>query len=258
MVFNDNEVNDIIFQYIELKSSCSDISKKYNISKLPITNLLKELNLLRKGYSNGKKLNLNETQKNEIKRLYLDEYKTSPHISSILNINKHSIDKFLHDNKLKRTVGESITLRQTGKKHTKQRKENFKKIQQEIASSGNRKQKGGICKFFKIDDLECQGTYEKFYIEKLIKEEKELPKNGKTIKTPYGVYTSDFYDGVNLIEIKSDYTYEILIGKKINRFNKKIDLRQFKKIKWVNKNIQPVEIIVVNKRNNVLIKKEIK
>ena len=35
-----------------------------------------------------------------------------------------------------------------------------------------------------------------------------------------------------------------------------IDKTQYKKIKWVNKNIKPVEIIIVDKRKNKLIKKE--
>ena len=32
---------------------------------------------------------------------------------------------------------------------------------------------------------------------------------------------------------------------------------QLTKIKWVNENIKPVEIIVIDKRNNKIIKKEI-
>jgi len=95
VVFNDNEVNDIIFQYIELKSSCSDISKKYNISKLPITNLLKELNLLRKGYSDGKKLFIDDTKKNHMIKLFLEDLKTSKEISEIMGLNVNFVCKFL-------------------------------------------------------------------------------------------------------------------------------------------------------------------
>ncbi len=116
----------------------------------------------------------------------------------------------------------------------------------------------GNCKKYNVGGLICTGTYEKFYIEKLISENKKLPKNCKSIKTPYGLYYPDFSNEKDLIEIKCDYTYDILIGKKINRFTKKINTNQYKKIKWVNKNIKPVNILVVDKINNKLIKKEIK
>lgn len=67
----------------------------------------------------------------------------------------------------------------------------------------------------------------------------------------------DFTGKENLIEIKSDYTYEILIGNKPNRFTGVYETNQYKKIKWVNKNIKPVDIIIVDKRDNRLIKKKI-
>lgn len=112
ILFNDDEINDIIYQYDKLKLSCSEISKKYNVSKLPITNLLKELKILRKGYSSGKKLNLSETQKNEIKKLYLDEYKSPLEISNILSINFNTIRKiiFFSDYKRNKSEGTSIGL----------------------------------------------------------------------------------------------------------------------------------------------------
>jgi hypothetical protein len=254
--FNEEIIEEIL-NYYQKGMGSEKISKIYGVSKVPILRILKENNVLQKGYSDGKKIILTEEQKHKIKRLYLVENKTSPYISKELNLNLHFIEKYIYSSDFKRTQGESISLRQTGKKHTKERIENMKLIQQKFASSGNRKQKGGICKFFNVGGLDCQGTYEKFYIEKLIKEKKDLPKKGLTISTPYGVYTSDFSNKNNLIEIKSDYTYDILIGKKISRFTKKIELNQYKKISWVNENIKSVEIFVVDKRNNELIKKEI-
>lgn len=65
------------------------------------------------------------------------------------------------------------------------------------------------------------------------------------------------FNNKEYIEIKSDYTYDVLIGIKENRFTKKIDTTQYDKIKWVNKNIKPVNIIVVDKINNEFINKEI-
>ena len=256
--FTNDDEKLIIHEYIESGKSCEEISKLFNISKTPINSILKKLGLLRKGKSNGRKIDLTEEQKNLIKKYYIEQYKNTEEISNKLGLNKHFIDKYLNGSNFRRNKGESITLRQTGKKHTKERVESFKLVQQKLAESGKRKQRGGICKFFNIKGIECQGTYEKFYIEKLINENKVLPDKGETIKTPYGVYSSDFSKDNNLIEIKSDYTYDVLIGKKVSRFTKKIDLIQYNKIKWVNENVKPVEIIVVDKRQNKLIKKEIK
>lgn len=255
--FSKEQIDFIIVEY-NRGMSCLEISKIFNISKLPINNLLKSLGLLRKGYSNGKKIILSEEQKENIKNLYVNEKKTAPEISKILKLNQHFIEKQIYNSNYKRTLGESISLRQKGKKHSKERIKKHTIIQRKLAASVKRKQRGGVCKFYEIGGLECQGTYEKFYIEKLIKENSELPKKGETIKTPYGTYNSDFSNSKSLIEIKSHYTYDVLIGKKISRFTKKKEIKQYKKIKWVNKNVKPVDIIVVDKINNKLIKKQIK
>ena len=78
-----------------------------------------------------------------------------------------------------------------------------------------------------------------------------------SIVTPFGVYYPDFSYDDRLIEIKSDYTFNILIGKQISRFTKQYETKQLSKLKWVNENIKPVEILVVDKRNNEVIKKNI-
>ena len=255
--FSNKQVSDIVFEYTKNMKSCTFIAKKYNISKLPINNLLKQMDLLRRGHSDGKKINLTEKQKCEIKYLYLNEQKTPPYISKKLKLNLHFIEKYIYNSDFKRTLGESITLRQTGKKRSDDVKHILKLAQQKLAKSGMRKQTGGVCKSFMIKDLSCSGTYEKFYIEKLISENKELPMKSNPVNTPFGVYYPDFDYKKTFIEIKSDYTYQILLGNKENRWSNKIDTNQFEKIKWVNSNVKPVQIIVVDKRNNKLIKKEI-
>jgi hypothetical protein len=50
---------------------------------------------------------------------------------------------------------------------------------------------------------------------------------------------------------------EIVIGNKESRFTKQKNLNQFNKIKWVNSNIKKVDILIVDKRNNKVEKKEI-
>ena len=255
ITFTEEQKKLVIFDYVENKLSCEKIRKKIGVSKTPITSLLRENGVLRKGYSNGIKLILTEELKMSIKELYLTDLKTPVYISKVLNLNKHFVEKFIKINKIGRTKGESISLRQTGKKRPEHVKSILRIAQQTLAKSGQRKQTGGVCKSFHINGLECSGTYEKFYIEKLIKEKKELPKNTGSVITPYGVYYPDFLKNESFIEIKSDYTYDVLIGEKISRWTKKYETAQLDKIKWVNENVRPVDILVVDKRKNKIIKK---
>jgi hypothetical protein len=254
--FSDEIIEEIIKKY-KGGLSCKKISEIYSMSKDLINRIIKEKNLLKEGYSNGKKILLSESQKNAIKKLYVEDLKTPPEIAKKLELNVHFVEKIIYNSNYTRTKGESISLRQTGKKRTDRVKSILKDAQQKLAKSGKRKQTGGVCKTFIIDGIKCVGTYEKFYIEKLKKENKKLPENSEPITTPYGVYYPDFTNCSSFIEIKSDYTYDILIGKKINRWTKNINTLQYNKIKWVNENVKLVDILIVDKKNNNIIKKEI-
>jgi len=257
IMFTNDEISQIEFDYLVNELSCIVIGKKFGISKRPIIAILKERGKLRKGFSDGKKIKLTDEEMGLIKTLYVDNQKTSPEISKILGLSVHLVEKMLYKSDFRRTKGESISLRQTGKKRSELVKNNIKIGQQNFAKSGKRKQTGGVCKTFVVNGIKCHGTYERFYIEKLIIEGKNLPNNRGSIETPFGAYYPDFSFNNKLIEIKSDYTYEILLGNTINRFTKKIDKTQYKKIKWVNENVIPIEIIIVDKKSNKLIKKQI-
>ena len=252
--FNKNEIDSIKEKYIN-GESCQNIGYYFNTSKVTIGKILKKEGLLRKGYSNGVKIELNDEIKEKIKHLYLNEFKSPFEISIMVNLNISFIDKYLTNSGYRRNKSESISLTQKGKKRTEEVCKILKIAQQTLAKSGNRKQTGGVCKKYIINGIECTGTYEKFYIEKLIIEGQKLPINSESVNTPYGVYYPDFFNGKTYTEIKSDYTYDILIGRKINRWTKKIDTTQLKKIKWVNENIKPVDILVVDKKHNKIIKK---
>jgi DNA-binding CsgD family transcriptional regulator len=110
--FSDEDINKIIHQHTVLNLSCQEIGTTFNISKSPINKLLKELNLLKKGNSDGKKIIFSEDDKNKIKKLYLDEYKSPLEISKILNINFNTIRKiiFFSDYKRNKSEGTSIGL----------------------------------------------------------------------------------------------------------------------------------------------------
>jgi transposase len=237
--------------------SCTHIGKSFNVSKTPIIKILKTEGLLKKPKSNGKKIVLTKKQKEIIKNLYLIKNKNCEDIGNELKLTTSFINKYLGTVSYRRTKGEANSVRRRGKSLSQKVKENMKIAQQKLSKSGNRKQTGGVCKTFIINGLHCQGTYEKFYIEKLINENIVCPKNSESIVTPFGVYYPDFSYDDRLIEVKSDYTFNILIGKEISRFTKQFETNQLDKLKWVNKNIKPVEILVIDKRKNKVIKKHI-
>lgn len=109
----------------------------------------------------------------------------------------------------------------------------------------------------KLEEYYLLMRYAMLSLDETINDGINLPKEGESMVTPYGVYYPDFSFEDKLIEIKSDYTYDVLIGVKVSRFTKKIETKQYEKIKWVNENIKPVQILVVDKRNNKFINKEI-
>lgn len=255
-MFTTNEIIKIKELY-SIGLSCLRIGEFFNVSKTPIIKILKSEGLLKKPKSNGVKLTLNQSQKNEIKKMYCDEFKSPNEISKKLNLSKSFIDKYLQKSNYRRNKSEAMKIIKTGVRLSDDVKSNMKKAQNKINLSGKRKIKGGVCKFYKIKGLTCQGTFEKFYIEKLINENKKLPNNCDPILTPFGLYYPDFILDGKYIEIKSDYTFEILLGNAKNRFKNDFENKQLLKIKYVNENIGNVEIIVVDKKNNKLIKKEI-
>lgn len=256
--FTKNQIKDIINKYTIQNISLKKIGEEYNVSRTPIKRILIENNVkLKSTNSNGKKINLTINEQNLIKNLYLNENKTTLEIAQSLNLNKSFVDKFLSQTDYRRNKSQSITMRQLGKKRSEETIAKLKLAQQKLSNSGKRKQTGGVCNWFKINELSCQGTYEKFYIEKLLNENSKIPKNSKSIKTPFGYYYADFEFENKYIEIKSDYTYNILIGLVPNRWTKKFDTKQYQKIKWVHNNIKEVEILIVDKINNKLTKKEI-
>jgi hypothetical protein len=89
--------------------------------------------------------------------------------------------------------------------------------------------------YFEVGGIKCQGSSEKMYLERLIKNESELPlKCSKFIDTPYGKRQLDFEYEDRFIEIKSQWTF---------KFYENSD--QALKDKWISENIKLVEVIVI-------------
>lgn len=70
------------------------------------------------------------------------------------------------------------------------------------------------------------------------------------VKTPFGIYHPDFEFKDRYIEIKSTYTKEIFLGEKEN-INGEYTKKQFKKIQWINQNIKPIEIIIMDSNTEI-------
>lgn len=247
--FNDDEINNILFLYVEKKLSLRKISKKYGVSVTPIKRILNDQNVLRFGNSDGKKIYLSNDQKNLIKNLYLIENKNCDEIGNILGYSSGFVSQFLLENNKLRNKSEGASIGLKKRVITPEIIQNMKRGQRNLVLSGKRKQTGGVCKKYDVSGIICYGKSEKKYVETLINENKKLPKNCSYINTPFGAYYPDFKYNNKFIEIKSTYTYDILLGYKKSRWTKKYETTQLKKIKWVNENIMPVIIIVVDKNN---------
>jgi len=111
--------------------------------------------------------------------------------------------------------------------------------------------KGGKSKYYDTPIGKVQGTFEKLYIDNLLINNKTLPNIPKGIRTDNGLYFPDFEFQDRYIEIKSPFTYEIFEGK-IAGFDKTTSTKQKEKLLWVSKNIKPVELIILDKRGEIL------
>ena len=116
-IFNKFEINDIKDLYLNKKLSCKEIGKKYNISREPIQELLRNIGLLNKGNSNGVKIVLTEEKEEKIKKLYLNECKNTDEISNELGLNKTYIDKYLSNSGYRRDKSLATSLSMVKKYH---------------------------------------------------------------------------------------------------------------------------------------------
>jgi transposase-like protein len=107
--FSNSNVDDIVKKY-ENGMSLQKIGGIYNVSKTVIKNIIKNEGTLREGYSDGKKIDLTEEQKEIIKDLYLNEYKNSFEIGEKLDLTTSFIDKYLCSTDYRRNVSEGVSV----------------------------------------------------------------------------------------------------------------------------------------------------
>jgi transposase len=109
IIYDENTTNLILKLYLE-GVSISKITEKLNLTITPVKKLIKNNGLLRKGYSNGRKIILTEEQKLLIKKMYLEEYKTSKEISKIFNVSFQYVEKIITKDGYRRNKSEGVSV----------------------------------------------------------------------------------------------------------------------------------------------------
>jgi hypothetical protein len=109
-IFDEIEIVKIKEMYLNENFSTEKIGCYFNVSKIPIIRILKELGILRKGYSHGIKIELSQDQKNKIKILYLNEHKNSDEIGKIVGCSGNFISAYLSMNNLIRNRNEGASI----------------------------------------------------------------------------------------------------------------------------------------------------
>lgn len=220
-ILNLNE-EEIIKQY-KNGLSIETISKNFNCDYGSIERRLKNNNI------KIRHITVDSIDKDELYNLYIIEKLGGADIAEKLNVEKHIVYRDLKKYDIPVRINSEA-----------------QKLSYE---NGNRKDNSGICKYYYVSGLRCQGSYERDYIENLIKNNEQLPtKPVNGVKTPFGFYFPDFEYSDRYIEIKSTYTYDICLGKKRNLNGLKSN-NQHEKYKWTGENFKPVEILVYD--NNV-------
>jgi hypothetical protein len=111
----------------------------------------------------------------------------------------------------------------------------------------------GKCSQFLVNGLLCDGTHEKFYIECLLSEGKDMPVSANSVKTDIGFYTPDFEFDEYYVDVKSIFTLKVLLGFSSYSKTKKSNPKQLLKMKYINDNIKPIKIILVDIMENKLV-----
>lgn len=122
-----------------------------------------------------------------------------------------------------------------------------KQVNSRIKNNGGTYHKGsGRCQEFEVCGISCYGTYEKKYIEILSESKQNLPSKPKSsIKTEFGSYTPDFEFENFYVEVKSPFTYMVLLGELSYSKNVKSNPSQLKKIIWISQNLKNIKIAIV-------------
>ncbi len=248
----NDEITQKIINLYKNGLTIQQIADNYKFHYNTIRNVLVKKNVqLRKHFDY--KWIVSDKEKQQIIDLYLNKKRGIQFISDKLGITWQNVKSVLKESNIKEWsrseliksnlehygVSEKFTF--LGRKHKKQSKE---KISQKLFKNCNRTVTGSKSKFLNTIIGQVQGSYEVAYLQKLLKNGLTFPKTGGKVETPIGLYFPDFEFDDRFVEIKSPFTWKVCKGEEKNLKGVKNDV-QYKKIQWVDKNIKPVEVIIL-------------
>lgn len=259
MVKRTNKQSEVVELYVNKLKSTKEIANILNINKGTVTFYLRKNNVpLRDLDKNNKKGGFSEKDKNEIIRLYSKEKRGAQYIGKLFNradtvitywLNKWKIPKNTRSDiskKIREVYGPTKGF--SGKKHKNKSKKTISKRGKESWNKEDRLPIIGKSRAFNTKIGNVLGSYEVAYLQKLIDENRQLPAlPKKRFKTPFGSYMPDFEFEDRFIEVKSEFTLKVSKGLLPGNDGKFSD-KQWKKISWLNDNMKPVEIVVLDKK----------
>lgn len=186
-----------------------------------------------------------------IKKMYVDEKRGIQYIARHFKTDWKRIEKILKNNGISKWSQKEITTSNSqiygptrgflGRRHT------IKTRQKMSASQLNNKNRlsttGPKSRYIATTIGKVQGSYEVAYLQQHFDASGSLPSIGTAVHTPYGSYIPDFDCGNVFVEVKSPFTWRVCRGLEPNQKGIKSAI-QYKKIKWVDKNVKPVIISV--------------
>lgn len=246
ITFNDEK--NIIYLYCNENKELGYIADLYKCHKDTIKRYLKKNNVKLRYVNGSHKGAFTLKEKRIIIKLYVKELRGKSYIAKLFNRSDNCISYWLKkwnipnnsrsdiSKKIRKIYGNTKGF--SGHHHSKKSKQQISETLNKKIKNGDIKDNFGCPKTIYINTKigKLLGSYEIAYIYKLILNNKKIPNiNHKRLKTPYGSYKPDFEFKNKYIEIKSNYT--IKMSKKTG---------QYKKIKWVNKYIKKVDILILN------------
>jgi len=249
-----NATKKSVYEFIKLynlRLTINEISIKTGFHYNTIRNKLISSNVKLRHSSYYSKWKVKKSQIQQIIHLYQKEKRGIQFIALQFNTHWNNIRDILLKNNIK--FWEKGILIQSNIKHYGQSKgfsgkkhSNKTKKKMSMSRLGNCNNVTGPKSMFISTIIGIvQGSYELAYLQKLLNDGLTLPFKCGKVKTKYGSYFPDFEYLDRFVEVKSPFTWDVCRGKQPNGKGIKSNI-QNKKIKWTNKNIKPVEIIVLD------------
>lgn len=227
-----------------------ELSMSYGYSKISIRKILTAngLPIVRSWKDYRKVISIVEEQ--NIIALYLQK-RGIQYIVDKLSISRERVIEILDKYNIPRWSRKDLTKANadfygpskgfSGKIHSKKTKQKMSVSQ--LNNPNRLSTTGPKSRYIETSIGKVQGSYEVAYLQKHFETSGSLPSIGKAVHTPYGTYIPDFDTGVEFVEVKSPFTLEVCKGLRKNQKGIKTDI-QYRKIKWVDKNVKPVILVV--------------